>query len=309
MSSKKQLKKQINQIVNNTNKGNESIVNDNQAALICYKLSNGKKISFSGAIDEIDNQINQYNELVTDKNNLLEEYKKLGNILLERDNTIKELNNLLVEKDNEIDTLIKEKKEIEKPTFIEKIVEKIVVEECKREHIDTLLYNSNIYNNRHKSRWEPCSFTLNNINVPSAMKVNRMALIKKHFISDNTEKILFTKDNIYKMTLSYFGKNKKDILLNYFDDIVKYKSFRFLKDKRIGIGDSLIDKLNNFFTFDYNTTTTNGNNIPLDNYNLPIKESQILNILVDNDKDNNLPNEPPKNIFGGLVNSIKRCCK
>jgi hypothetical protein len=51
------------------------------------------------------------------------------------------------------------------------------------------------------------------------------------------------------MKLLFFSKKKKKVLLKYFADIVKYKSF-FILNKLKGIGDISINKLNYYFTFD-----------------------------------------------------------
>jgi hypothetical protein len=111
-------------------------------------------LDFSGSWD--NKTVKVVNQV--DKSVHIKELKE-QNIKIEK--TVKQLN-------QELQLLKDENNKLKQEKVVE--VEKIVIEECKREHIETLLYNSNPYNTKRKSRWEPCQMIINNIDIPTILR-------------------------------------------------------------------------------------------------------------------------------------------
>jgi hypothetical protein len=91
-----------------------------------------------------------------------------------------------------------------------------------------------------------------------------------NYILRYKEKVVFTKDDLYRMKLFGFSDKLKSIILDYFDNILKFKSFYFLKDLNCGICFESINKLNNYFKFGDNSQSVPQKfiNKQIDDFNL-----------------------------------------
>jgi hypothetical protein len=278
--SKKQLRKQNNQIINNINKGLEVAVNDEQASHLFYHLQNGSKISFTGAIDEISNQINLYNKIVDEKNEAVNELQKLKNIL--------------INKDHEITTLKNKQTIVVEPPIIDviQLLEPLIVEKVDIEiihHFDIIIKQDVEY-----LEGSPIIIEKNPIkdSIIVPPKIIESSIFNENFkiqcinLKNDLEKnvplqtIPLTTDNInlVEQLKCGIGPTKKKILLkhinniNYLDDLPKLK---------IGIGQKAVDKLKLFFHINNSSNqSSNVINVRVDDFNLPFDNEPIFNYLI-----------------------------
>jgi hypothetical protein len=272
MSSKKQIKKQTNQIINNANKGVENVVNNEQGSFICYRLNDGKKLSFIDAIDKISNQVDEYNKLSDTYNKLLEEYKKLGAILLDRDNLIESLQKEKEAFSNLKDDLENTKKDLENAKKIIEEKDKVIANKAEQQ-----LNNTNVVegpnlpiNNYNPQDVEEKVFYLetnndlfnNSLSIKHKRKTKPRKIAQKIVID---EKIDFTKSNLNLVKVSGVGTNRKNALI---DNLDKIKSLDDILKIKIGIGKKTLENIKEIFREPNNDFKLHDNNLPLDD-NLP----------------------------------------
>jgi hypothetical protein len=237
----------------------------------------------TGAIDELSNQVNLYNQIVDEKNESIKKLHELNKLLIEKDNVIVSLKNLAP-------TIIKEtievEKVVEKPTFIEKTVEvpvekTIYVDRIVEVPFEKVVYvpkeilnvknsiivqpkiiESSIFNNKFKVQ------CINLKNDLEPMKTSRTIQLTKENI------------NLVSQLKLGVGDKKKKILLKYLDKITTLGDLIKIK---IGIGARTVEKLKRYFH--------------INNFS-----PNIVNELINNNLPDDVP--PDKQFFSNLVNSI-----
>jgi hypothetical protein len=171
------------------------------------------------------------------------------------------------------------------------IIEERIIYKNKYEDFDNFLknVNDNIYklNNSQCNLGMLSSFDCGEGNTPGYITPKRHYRKKQKNIKINVnKKRLFTQYNILKMKVFGISDKRKSTIYKYYNEIINYKSFYFLKDKKCGIGDIIIDRLTEYFTFDNpihkNSINTdlvidknlNENNLPLED-DIDTKPSQF----------------------------------
>jgi hypothetical protein len=283
MTTKKQLKKQSNQLINKSNKNVETIVNDEQASFLFYKLSNGKKISFTAAIDEISKQINLYNQIVDEKNTVIEKLKKLNSILIDRDKEITFLKNKLnaqIEKVVEVpvDKIVKVEVPVEKVVYVNRIVEvRKSIKVPPKPLLSSLIFNDQFKVECYKLKRD----------------IEKVDKLPKPTIP-------LTKQNI-NLICSQFkcgvGKSKKKTLKEHLDKI------NFLDDLpslKIGIGKRTVEKLKRFFHIStVHKLVSNNIDVLVNDYNSSLSDSGF------NRFEDLLQKPSEKNVIVNMVKSLK----
>jgi hypothetical protein len=150
------------------------------------------------------------------------------------------------------------------------------------------------HKNYPKSRWQPTTCQSGRCsNIPIYIRTQK---IYNNKYKKMNKQLPFTIEEVYKSKIPFFGDKKKKVIEKY---------FYYLSNKLCGIGRELINRLEQYFIFSMSNSTPS--TIIVDNYNLPLDKE---NTPYDG-KDDYLPDYKPSNnnIFGDLVNSIKKIIK